>query len=132
MIRRWTQRHHKLSRFVAFSGLASATVIGLAFATSWVNSSSASPDLNRDGSGQHELWTVTDDECADPDVRTAVDIALATDFEGPHNSLLATPDEVSARDRYQQSLAWESLTGDRRTFQLCLRLQQSLIAEQVQ
>lgn len=75
------------------------------------------------------VWNVQEDACADPDVHTAVDSALASGSEGPLNALLATPDEVDADSRDRQTTAWLALSDRDLAFQLCLRLQQDSAAE---
>lgn len=87
----------------------------------------ASPDVDTAAPSSDvssDVWSVTEDACADPDVRSAVDSALASGSEGPHNALLATPDEVNVSERARQATAWHALTDHELAFQLCLRLSQ--------
>ncbi|TQL02641.1 hypothetical protein [Cellulomonas sp. SLBN-39] len=73
--------------------------------------------------GDGERW------CADADVSTRVDAALASVTEGPHNGVLVSPEEMAELGEPEAAIAdqrraWEALTVDEVAFQQCLRVRQ--------
>ncbi|WP_024288604.1 hypothetical protein [Cellulomonas sp. KRMCY2] len=60
---------------------------------------------------------------------TRVDEALASDSEGPHNSILVSPEEMlemghTEADAAGQLVEWEKLSSEDVAFQQCLRARQ--------
>ncbi|WP_166880107.1 hypothetical protein [Salinibacterium sp. ZJ450] len=67
---------------------------------------------------------VTPQACDDPELRAAVEEALASPIEGPHNAMLADPAEVPEDDRSSQIATWQGLSAYELDYQLCLRRMQ--------
>ncbi|MFC8191003.1 hypothetical protein ACFUMH_04995 [Cellulomonas sp. NPDC057328] len=69
------------------------------------------------------------DWCADPAVAARVDAGLASDTEGLHNGMLASPEELAELGHTEaeiesQTRAWQSLSAEEAAFQQCLRVRQ--------
>jgi hypothetical protein len=67
--------------------------------------------------------------CADPAVAARVDEGLASTTEGPHNSILVSPDEMREMGETEESIArqlaaWRGLSPADIAFQQCLRARQ--------